>query len=369
MKAPGTLLSTVALAFTVGLPSVAAAHMGSTKAIEVTPVQGGARVEARIEATDAALALGLGRTLSSQDVQTHGALLEDWLTRGITLRSDGGACDTVAGGVALETIDDAARLRATLEVSCPSAGRLSLRDDTLFDDDPDHEVFVTVHADRGSTSHVLRANARSLVIDTTPSAATTVKSFVHEGVVHLLTGYDHLLFLLSLILIAGLTAKRDGVRSAAADIGWLVTAFTLGHSISLCAAALGWVALPGAWVEAAIAGSIVLVAGLNLARPEAPTRKTLRVRNVLAAAFGVVHGFGFSSVLADVGLPSAHRVLALLSFNVGIELGQIACVLALLLPLAAWARRPSYTRYGVQAGSFAIAVCGCTWLVERTLAL
>ncbi len=368
MKARSALFSTAALAVTLGLPTVAAAHMGSTKALEVTPNQRGATLEARIEATDAALALGLGRTLDTDDVRAHGALLEGWLTRGITMHSDSGSCEVVASGVALES-GETPRLRARLDVSCPSVHSLSLRDDTLFDDDPDHEVFVTVHADGGSTSHVLRAQTRSVVIDTTPSVAATAKSFVREGVVHLLTGYDHLLFLLSLILIAGLTARRDGLRSAAADIGWLVTAFTLGHSISLCAAALGWVALPSTWVEAAIAASIVLVAGLNLARPEAPTRKTLRGRNLLAAVFGLVHGFGFSSVLADVGLPSAHRVLALLSFNVGIELGQIACVLALLLPLALWAQRPSYARYGVQAGSLAIALCGCTWLVERTLAL
>ena len=105
--------------------------------------------------------------------------------------------------------------------------------------------------------------------------------------------------------------------------------------------------MPMQWVEATIAASIIVVAGLNLARPEAPSPKTLRTRNLLAAGFGLVHGFGFSSVLADVGLPQAHRVLALLG------------------PLALWARRPSYTRYGVQAGSLAIALCGCMWLVER----
>ena len=364
----GKLFATTALLATLGLPSVAAAHMGSTKALHVTPTSDGARIEARIEATDAALALGLGRSLDAEELAQHGALLEGWLTRGITMQSDGGHCDARANGVALET-GDKDRLVAALDVHCPSNVALSLRDDTLFDDDPDHEVFVTVHADAGVSSHVLRADTRSLVIDTTPGAATTAKSFVREGVVHLLTGYDHLLFLLSLILIAGLTAKRDGMRSAIKDIGWLVTAFTLGHSISLCAAALGWVSLPIGWVEAAIAASIVLVAGLNLARPEAPSEKTVRGRNLLAASFGLIHGFGFSSVLADVGLPEAHRVLALLSFNVGIELGQIACVLALLVPLGAWARRPSYTRYGVQAGSLAIALCGCTWLVERTLAL
>ena len=364
MNARRPLLTAAALAALL-TPGVAAAHMGSTKVLDVTPTPHGAQVSARIEATDAALTLGLGQTLEPAEVEQHGGLLEGWLVRGISMHSDAGPCEATGQGVALD--DD--RLVARIDMLCPSTATLSLRDDTLFDDDPDHEVFVTVHADRGESSHVLRADARSVVLDTRPTAGATAGTFVKEGVVHLITGYDHLLFLLSLILIAGLSAKRDGLRSAARDIGWLVTAFTLGHSISLCAAALGWVALPIGLVEAAIAGSIVLVAGLNLARPEAPSRKTLRGRNVLAACFGLVHGFGFSSVLADVGLPDAHRVLALLSFNVGIELGQIACVLALLVPLALWARRPSYTRYGVQAGSLAIALCGSTWLVERTLAL
>jgi len=354
-------LTFAALIGSLAVPSVAAAHMGSTKALEVTPNEVGAQVSARIEATDVALALGLGRTLDASQVSQHGALLEGWLTRGLTMHSDAGPCRADAEGVALE----GDRVVARLQMRCPSTASLSLRDDTLFDDDPEHEVFVTVNGASGSSTHVLRAETRSVVIDNAPSARSTASAFVREGIVHLLTGYDHLLFLLSLILIAGLTARRDGLRDAAKDIGWLVTAFTLGHSISLCAAALGWVALPMQWVEATIAASIIVVAGLNLARPEAPSPKTLRTRNLLAAGFGLVHGFGFSSVLADVGLPQAHRVLALLSFNVGIELGQVACVLALLGPLALWARRPSYTRYGVQAGSLAIALCGCMWLVER----
>ena len=361
-------LVTAALVATFALPSIAAAHMGSTKSLEVTPTETGARVEARIEATDAALALGLGRGLEHDEVVRHEGLLQAWLTRGITMQSNAGPCEPAPSSVVLEP-GDGARVVATLDMRCPSVASLSLQDDTLFDDDPEHEVFVTVHGERGTSSHVLRAHKRAVVIDTTPSAATTAKSFVGEGAVHLVTGYDHLLFLLSLILIGALTAKRDGLRSAAADTGLLVTAFTLGHSVSLCSAALGWVALPIDWVEAAIAASIVLVAGLNLVRPEAPSQRALRTRNALAAAFGLVHGFGFSSVLADVGLPHSHRLLALLSFNVGIELAQIACVLALLVPLAAWARRASYPRYGVQAGSLAIAAFGCVWLVERTLAL
>jgi hydrogenase/urease accessory protein HupE len=227
-------------------------------------------------------------------------------------------------------------------------------------------VFVNV----GGTAHVLRAGAQEVALSMPPSTADTAAAFVQEGGIHLVTGYDHLLFLLSLILVAGMAVRRDGWRSAVRDVAWVVTAFTIGHSISLVAAALGVVALPSAWVEAAIAASIVYVALLNVFRPEAPTKRTARSRAVLAGAFGLVHGFGFSSVLGEVGLPMQDRLVALASFNVGIELAQLACVVIVLIPLAALARHPGvYRRVAVQGGSLAIAAFGAVWLVERSLSL
>ncbi|MEM6293549.1 MAG: HupE/UreJ family protein [Myxococcota bacterium] len=360
-----SLLAVPALLGTLSLPATAAAHMGSTKSLDVRVTPGGAQVEARVDGLDAALALGLGRSLDASDLQRHEGLLAGWLTRGIAVGSDAGPCAAEAGPPALE--DEA--LVVGLRFDCPSEAGLVLRDDTIFADEPDHEVFVTVRHGEAAVSGVLRAEARTLSLDADTSARTTAGAFVRDGIVHLVTGWDHLLFLLSLLLIAGLTSKRDGLEAALRDVGWIVTAFTLGHSVSLCAAALGWVVLPSAWVEAAIAASIIVVAGMNVARPEAPTRSTARRRARLAATFGLIHGFGFSSVLADVGLPDAHRVLALLCFNLGIELGQVAAVLAVLVPLTLWAQRPSYRRYAVQAGSCAIGACGCIWLVERTLLL
>ncbi len=364
-----TALSLLTLGGVLSFSAAASAHMGSTKSVEL--VRDGARVTAdvRVNTTDAALALGLGTTLDPSALKRHGALVGGWLSRGLVVSSDAGPCSHRFGSPERVVTDGVDQVRVHIDYACGSTQGLALRDDTIFDDDPDHEVFVSLRTAEGDVAHVLRAEQRSVDLAAAPAASQTVATFVGEGVRHLLLGYDHLLFLLSLILVAGLATRRDGRRVALTDIGLLVTAFTLGHSVSLVSAAVGWVALPARWVEAAIAGSIVLVALLNLARPEPPTRRSRRVRISIAGGFGLVHGFGFSSVLAEVGLPPMHRVLALASFNVGIELGQIACVLVALLPLALWARRPSYRRYAVQGGSFAIAACGCVWLVERTLAL
>jgi hypothetical protein len=358
---------TAGLAAVLLAPQIAAAHMGSTKFVQAEITERGAALDVNVESVDAAIALGLGTSVSPDDLAHHGPLVAAWLARGFELRDAAGPCEAEAGTPTLAERDGKPYVTVALDYSCASAANLVLHDTTVFDDDPDHEVFVAV----GSQAHVLRAGAQEIQLSDTPPATTaTATAFLHEGAIHLVTGYDHLLFLLSLILVAGLAVRRDGLRAAARDVAFIVTAFTLGHSISLVAAALGLVALPSAFVEAAIAASIVFVALLNVVRPEAPTKATRRSRAALAGAFGLVHGFGFSSVLGEVGLPIQDRLVALASFNVGIELAQLAFVAVVLLPLAALARHPgTYRRVAVQGGSLAIAAFGAVWLVERSLGL
>jgi hypothetical protein len=216
-------------------------------------------------------------------------------------------------------------------------------------------------------SYVLRAGEQSLALAAASSPVATALAYLREGAIHLVTGFDHLLFVLSLVLVASLGLRRDGLRPTLRDVAWIVTAFTIGHSLSLCAAALGFVALPSAWVEAGIAASIVLVAAVNVVRPRAPDASSRRRRAVIAGAFGLLHGFGFSSVLAEVGLSAQHRLLALMGFNLGIELAQLAFVLAVLAMLMLLSRHAAYRRVVVQGGSLAIAVMGCVWTIERTL--
>jgi hypothetical protein len=143
----------------------------------------------------------------------------------------------------------------------------------------------------------------------------------------------------------------------------VVTAFTLAHSITLSLAALGIISLPSRWVESVIAASIIVAALQNI-RGVVDSK-----RWIMAFGFGLIHGFGFASVLADLGLPQNALVTALIGFNVGVELGQLAIV-AVFLPLAFWLRATKFYQVGVfKWGSILIALMALYWLIERVFDL
>ncbi len=174
-------------------------------------------------------------------------------------------------------------------------------------------------------------------------------SFIRMGAEHILSGPDHLLFLLALLALSrGLwpTVK-------------IVTGFTVAHSITLSLAVLGWVDVPPRIVEPLIAVSIIWVALENLVSPSDIGRRWL-----VAAAFGLVHGLGFAGGLLELGLPREALVRALVGFNVGVELGQIFFV-ALVLPPLAWLSSPKRLHRLPQILSVAVAAMGAVWLVQR----
>lgn len=186
------------------------------------------------------------------------------------------------------------------------------------------------------------------------SAGQTVSfwAFLKLGVEHILTGYDHLLFLLGLLV----ACRRFK------SMALVVTCFTLAHSLTLALAALDLVSLPPRVVEPLIAASIVFVGIENLVRRDEP-----RWRWALTFGFGLIHGFGFAGVLKEIGLGNSTSALvtSLFSFNLGVEVGQLA-VTALLLPLL-WKLRelPAYERYGRHVISALVALAGAYWLAQR----
>jgi hydrogenase/urease accessory protein HupE len=194
------------------------------------------------------------------------------------------------------------------------------------------------------------AQAQSL----TP-AGHQVSSFFLLGIEHILSGYDHLLFLAALLVIC------DRFRDAAK----VITVFTVAHSLTLALAAMDIVRLPGRVVEPLIAASIVYVAFENILARD----KAQRWRRVVVFAFGLIHGLGFASVLREVGLGSsgAGIVIPLVKFNLGVEVGQLA-VAGLFLPLVFGLKRiPGFVTRGVPATSAAIATVGAFWLVTRVI--
>ena len=198
-----------------------------------------------------------------------------------------------------------------------------------------------------------------------PSAWKQFVDYLIEGVWHIWIGIDHILFLLSLLLPAVLVWAADRWKSAASfrsafiEVLKVVTAFTVAHSITLSLAALQIINMPSWIAESAIAASVV-VAALNNVFPIFHGRRWM-----VAFGFGLIHGFGFANVLTELGLPQSTLLIALVGFNLGVELGQVAIV-AVFLPIAFLLRDTwAYRKLVLVAGSLLIAFIAAAWLVER----
>lgn len=251
--------------------------------------------------------------------------------------------------------------------ACPAApAAIEIGYSLFFDFDAQHKGLLNLEY-RGRTQSLVftpeRPKQRFVLGEM--SALRQFASYLREGVWHIWIGYDHILFLLSLLLPAVLARERHHWNPAARfpdafwDVFKIVTSFTVAHSITLSLAALGVIALPSRLVESAIAASVVLAA-LNNLWPLVGGR-----RWVVAFAFGLIHGFGFASVLTELGLPRDALVLALVGFNLGVEAGQLSIV-AVFLPLAYWMRASwFYRRVVLIGGSVAIVAVASVWLTER----
>ena len=293
----------------------------------------------------------------------------------LALRGDGQPCTLQVGAQQVDTHTDGAYSVLPLRVACTAATPAALEVSyTLFADlDPQHRGLLKLTTPTGTRTAVLgpQANPQSFALGAAGAGSTWAQfvTFVREGVWHIWIGFDHILFLLALLLPAvGVWRARrwqpvDRLAPAGWDVLRIVTAFTVAHSVTLSLATLGWVSLPSRLVESAIAASVVLAA-LNNVWPLFQGRRWL-----VAFVFGLIHGFGFATVLADLGLPQDALVLALVGFNIGVELGQLAIV-AVFLPLAFWLRRTPFYGRGVRVGgSLLIALLAAVWLAERAFDL
>jgi len=246
---------------------------------------------------------------------------------------------------------EADRVTLVMDFACASDVReLSIRDD-LFDVlGPDHHTLAKIESGGEIRELAFATEAREARISFAARQPSREEgSFFRLGIEHILTGYDHLLFLGALLLRGGRLLSLFKI----------ITAFTVAHSITLALAVLGLVAIPERLVECVIAASIVYVALENVFLRDAPSQ-----RWVVSFLFGLVHGFGFASALNPLHLPPRHLALALLGFNLGVEGGQ-ALVVALLLPILVWMRGSRWERRAVQTASGAVALLGFIWFFER----
>ncbi|MTI53006.1 MAG: HupE/UreJ family protein [Alcanivorax sp.] len=237
----------------------------------------------------------------------------------------------------------------------------------LFDRDASHQGLVDVRFGDGSSQAVALSNAhreQTLRRDG-GNGLTALATFFRQGVHHILIGYDHILFLLTLLFPAvlvwrqGAWQPKESMRESLLTTLGIVTAFTVTHSLTLALASLGLVNLPSWLVESAIAITVGLGAASNLAPQYFPRRW------VMALVFGLIHGLGFAAVLSDLGLEGGSLVLTLLGFNLGVEAGQ-ALIVLVFVPAAFLVRRTAaYRRWFVPIGSVAIIAIASVWAVER----
>ena len=287
----------------------------------------------------------------------------------LSIAADGASCPPTAREHLIDNHSDGAYAVMRFSADCPAAPEvLTIKYTLLFDLDPQHRGLLRLE-EQGPTHTAIfspehdtwRLEGHSIAL------GRQFFEYFRTGVWHIWTGFDHILFLCSLLLPAVLERGRGRwqavttFHSAFFEVLRIVTAFTIAHSITLSLAVLGFITLPSRLIESTIAASVV-IAALNNLYPLIEKRLW-----IVAFLFGLVHGLGFANVLTDLALPKPALAVSLVSFNLGVEAGQLAIVAA-FLPLAYLTRRSwLYPRLVVGAGSLGIAAVASVWLIERSL--
>ena len=303
--------------------------------------------------------------LTWDEIRARHAAIAAYALERLKLSAAQGACTVDIGEQLIDDHTDGAYNVLRFGLACPAPVTALTIDYRLFADlDPQHKGLLRLTHD-GLTSTAIfdpqhAVHTLSLVA---PDRLAQFGDYIKEGVWHIWIGYDHILFLLSLLLPAVLlAAPADNLRGAFIDVLKVVTAFTLAHSLTLTLASLSLISLPSRLVESAIAASVILAAVNNV-------YPLFRGRRPWAAfGFGLIHGFGFASVLIDLGLPKGALLASLFGFNLGVEIGQL-CIVAVFLPLAYILRGTWFYRRLLHNGSALIAVVALVWLAERALDL
>ena len=341
----------------LGLPTETRAHSQTTDGYSrITVREDVIRYHLSLDFDELRRVTSLGVPPVATTAEREAALLRDrsgilaYLEPRLVLRMDEVSCQGVVAQTRVENISGQVYAGIVLDFTCPggAAGRLQVRYGVFFDDqDPQHRNIATYRLPGHNGRFIFARDARELTVGE-GTAAGSVRRFIVLGFEHILAGYDHVLFVLALLL--GARGLR-GVLTVA-------TIFTLAHSAMLALAVLGWASVLGAVVEPLIALSIAYTAVANLVAPAS------RRRLAVVFGFGLLHGLGFAGALQLGGEVDAPMLLSLLSFNVGVELGQTLIIL-LVFPVLLWARRFAWSAPAQAVATGAIGVVGLLWFVER----
>jgi hypothetical protein len=344
------------------LPGLAHAHKPSDSYLALEARPAGIQGQWDIALRDLEFAIGLDA--NGDGAITWGELrakeneIAAYALARLAVSAGGQACTLKPGGLLVDEHSDGSYAVLQFAAPCPP-GDLTVNYTLFADLDPTHRGLLRSAIGGHTVTAVLGPDQPRLKLRGDRSRWEQFADYAREGVWHIWIGFDHVLFLVSLLLPAVFVAAR--FPPVFWDVFKVVTAFTVAHSITLSLAALSVIELPSRLVESAIALS-VLLAAINNLWPVVSRRRWM-----VAFAFGLIHGFGFASVLTDLGLPQQALLLALVGFNLGVEGGQLVIVAA-FLPLA-YALRATwfYRRLTLVGGSALIALIAAVWLAERAL--
>ncbi len=282
----------------------------------------------------------------------------------VRVATAGGACAQTPEDLQISEHSDGTYARLGARLRCPSDDTLTLDYDYLFARDPQHRLIARVDGPHGAQTTVLSSANRRVQLSLRADPAAS--NLFGAGVTHILEGIDHLLFLFALLLPAVWIHRRPApsFRPVLVEVLKVVSAFTLAHSLTLSLAVLGVATLPARVVEPAIALSVVVAAALNFVDRGAENNQA-RPRWPVAYALGLLHGYGLSSTLDDVGLQGRALLLPLFTFNLGVEAGQLAIVLCVLPILYSARKWKFYPALVLRGASLLIAALACVWFVER----
>jgi HupE / UreJ protein len=370
----------LAALFGVALHATALAHKSSDAYLQLTRTESGVTLRVDVALRDLDLPLDLDADgdakLTWAEVKQAWPAIDRYALE--RLRLDG--CELVVDGHGLERRTDGAYAVLHLTTTCRPADVPAVHYTLLREIDPTHRGLLKIEWVGAASQLVVLDPTRPMPMSNAAQAASgaraesgagtetpgTPASFFGEGIHHIVAGYDHVLFLLCLLLPSVMRRTPTGwqpvgrLAQAVLPVAAIVTAFTVAHSITLALAAMKWVSLPPWFIEPAIAVTIVLAALDNL-RPVFHGRRVL-----VTFLFGLIHGFGFAGVLGELNLPTTQFAWALLQFNLGLEFGQLLIVVLVAGVLYALRERPRYPAWAIRGGSMAAMLVGVIWFVERT---
>lgn len=355
--------SLLSLAFVAMLSSGAFAHSQSYGYVNLDADTASGRLELAVR--DADLLYGLDGngdgTITWGEVTARESEIATGMLAGVTVNRGDAACALSPAAMLIDDHGGETYLALPFAGDCPATGPTALTYTLLFDKDAQHRGIVSVSSiDGAPASFIMSPERRTVSISDESSGLSQFATFIAHGAHHIWIGYDHILFLITLLLATALGTRGQGLRRGLAEATKVVTAFTASHSVTLGLAATGLVNVPSELTESLIALTIALAAANNI-WPVVKTRVW-----VMALAFGLVHGLGFANVLADLGLPQQSLLASLLAFNIGVELGQLAIV-AVALPFIHMLAAPRLGWKSMPVANILIIALGLAWFSDRAL--